>query len=193
MELFSLAQCVGYVAFVLGIAAFLQKVDRRLKFLIASESLAYCAHFALLGNSSASASALISCVRSLMSLRTRARWLAWLIIGIYMVAGIAFARSGAGWLPVIGSAVATLAMFFMRGIPMRLVLLSSTLMWLANNIISRSIGGTMLESAIAIINISTMIRIFRSTGEWSSAFGEPEAVHDCAHSSVLLEHETPPR
>jgi hypothetical protein len=52
------------------------------------------------------------------------------IIGIYVAAGVAFARSGAGWLPVIGSAVATLAMFFMRGIPMRLVLLSSTLMWL---------------------------------------------------------------
>ena len=162
MELFSLAQCVGYVAFVLGIAAFLQKVDRRLKFLIASESLAYCAHFALLGNSSASASALISCFRSFMSMKTRSPWLATVIIGVYMAAGIAFAKSGAGWLPVIGSAVATLAMFFMRGISMRLVLLSSTLMWLANNVISRSIGGTLLESAIAVINISTIVRILRS-------------------------------
>jgi hypothetical protein len=161
-RLFSPAQCVGYVAFVLGIAAFVQKVDRRLKFLLAGESLAYCVHFALLGNFSASASALISAVRSFLSLKARSPRLAVLIVAIYLAAGFAFARSGVGWLPVIGSAVATLAMFFMRGIPMRLVLLSSTLMWLANNIISQSIGGTALESAIAIINISTMIRIFRS-------------------------------
>ena len=164
MQLFSLAQCVGYVAFILGVGAFLQKVDRRLKFLLASESLAYSLHFALLGNFSAAASALISCFRSLLSMKTRSPWLAALIVGVYLVSGIAFARSAAGWLPVIGSAVATLAMFFMRGIPMRLVLLSSTLMWLANNIISKSIGGTLLEFCIAIINISTIIRIFRSPG-----------------------------
>jgi hypothetical protein len=162
MELFSPAQWVGYVALVLGIGAFLQKIDRRLKFLLASESLAYSVHFALLGNFSASASALISCFRSFLSMKARSPWLAVVIIGIYVAAGVAFARSGAGWLPVIGSAVATLAMFFMRGIPMRLVLLSSTLMWLANNIISRSIGGTLLESALTIINISTIVRLFRS-------------------------------
>ena len=193
MELFSTAQCVGYVAFVLGVGAFLQKIDRRLKFLLASESLAYTVHFALLGNFSASASALISCFRSFMSMKTRSPWLATVIIGVYMAAGIAFAKNGAGWLPVIGSAVATLAMFFMRGIPMRLVLLSSTLMWLANNIISGSIGGTLLESTIAIINISTMIRIFRSPGGWPIVFGKPEAVQDSTHSSVLIEHETAPR
>jgi len=193
MELFSTAQCVGYVAFVLGVGAFLQKIDRRLKFLLASESLAYTVHFALLGNFSASASALISCFRSFMSMKTRSPWLATVIIGVYMAAGIAFAKSGAGWLPVIGSAVATLAMFFMRGIPMRLVLLSSTLMWLANNIISRSIGGTLLESTIAIINISTMIRIFRSPGGWPIAFGKREPVQDCTPSSVHIEHETAPR
>jgi hypothetical protein len=50
----------------------------------------------------------------------------------------------------------------MRGVPFRAVLLSSTLLWLANNIISGSIGGTLLELANATINISTMIRMVRS-------------------------------
>ena len=119
-------------------------------------------HFALLGNFSASASALISCVRSFLSLKSPLA-LAGRADRRYLCGcRLRLCRNGVGWLPVIGSAVATLAMFFMRGIPMRLVLLSSTLMWLANNIISRSIGGTVLESAIAIINISTIIRIFRS-------------------------------
>jgi hypothetical protein len=189
MELFSPAQWVGYVAFVLGVGAFLQKIDRRLKFLLASESLAYSVHFALLGNFSASASALISCARSFLSLKTRSPWLAVMFICIYGAAGIAFARSGAGWLPVIGSAVATLAMFFMREIPMRVVLLSSTLMWLANNIISRSIGGSLLESTIAIINLSTMVRLLRSPGA-PVASGKAGAPMDSTHSSVLIEHES---
>jgi hypothetical protein len=51
----------------------------------------------------------------------------------------------------------------MRGIPFRVVLLCSTLMWLANNIVTGSIGGTVLELANATINISTMIRMARSS------------------------------
>jgi hypothetical protein len=43
------------------------------------------------------------------------------------------------------------------------VLLASTLLWLANNIISGSIGGTLLEVANAVINIWTMIRMIRSS------------------------------
>ncbi len=188
MELFSPGQCVGYVALVLGVGAFLQKKDRRLKYLLTGESLAYAVHFALLGNFSASASALISCVRSFLSVKARSRWLAVVIVAIYVASGIAFARSAVGWLPVVGSAVATVAMFYMRGIPMRLVLLSSTIMWLTNNIISRSIGGTLLEASIAVINISTMIRLFRSPGGCSIALGK-SGVEDCTHSDVLLEHE----
>jgi hypothetical protein len=54
-----------------------------------------------------------------------------------------------------------MAIFTMRGVPFRCVLLVSTLLWLANNIISGSIGGTLLEVANATINIWTMIRMVR--------------------------------
>ena len=42
---------------------------------------------------------------------------------------------------------------------MRLVLLTSTSLWLANNILSRSVGGTVLESIIAAASISTIARM----------------------------------
>jgi len=41
-------------------------------------------------------------------------------------------------------------------------LLASTLLWLANDIVTGSIGGTILELANATINLSTMIRMARS-------------------------------
>jgi hypothetical protein len=159
MDWFSPAQSIGYVAFVLGVAAFLQRVDKRLKLLIASESLVYAVHFALLGNLPASASALISCVRSFLAVKRRPPVWAASIIVVSVAAGAVLVRNGAGWLPIIASCVATLAVFFLRGIPMRLALLSCTLLWLANNIITRSIGGIALESLVAIINLSTIVRM----------------------------------
>jgi hypothetical protein len=161
MQLFSPVQFLGYGAFVLGVAAFLQKTDRRLKILNANQCLVYSLHFVLLGNSSACASSLISALRSFLAVRTRSPWLAASIIAMNLAAGTMFARSGAGWLPVIASCAATVAIFCMQGIPMRLVLLGCTLLWLANNVLSGSIGGTLLELVIAVINLLTMIRMLR--------------------------------
>lgn len=161
MNFFSPAQCVGYAAFVVGIWAFLQKSDRRLKVLNASECLIYTVHFALLGNLPASASTMVSGVRSLLALRTRSPMaaLSMLIIGIAL--GAHLAHDILGWFPIIASCIATVAVFLMRGVPMRLFLLSSTLLWLVNNIVSGSIGGSLLEATIAVVNISTILKMKR--------------------------------
>jgi hypothetical protein len=158
---FSLAQCFGYVAYVLGVLAFFQKSDRRLKGFNSCQSLVYALHFTLLGNPSAAASSLLSGIRSFLSLKTRSPYLAAFIIAINVALGFIFAKSGAGWLPVIGSCLATLAMFLMHGVRMRMVLLVSTSLWLANNILSGSIGGTLLEATIATINTITIIRLLK--------------------------------
>jgi hypothetical protein len=63
-----------------------------------------------------------------------------------------------------------MAIFTMRGVPFRCVLLAGTLLWLANNIISGSIGGTLLEVANAVINIWTMIRMVRHPVEARAEF-----------------------
>lgn len=159
MELFSPAQCVGYLAFVLGVTAFLQKSDRRLKFLVGLECLAYTAHFSLLGNGSAATSAFVSAGRSFLAIRTRSPWLAALVVAVNVALGAAFASGGAGWIPVVGSCIGAVAVFTLDGVPMRLVLLASTALWLVNNVLSRSIGGTLLESLIAAASVSTILRM----------------------------------
>ncbi|MGA2038534.1 MAG: YgjV family protein [Bryobacteraceae bacterium] len=175
MGLFSPAQVVGYIALTLGITAFLQKSDDRLKFFNATQGLAYALHFVLLGNSPASASSLISSLRSFLALRYRSWVLGVVIVMANVGVGGAFVRSPAGWLPIVGSCIATMAIFTMRGVPFRSVLLISTLLWLANNIISRSIGGTLLEAANATINISTMIRMVRSPARAESQCPGPRS------------------
>lgn len=161
MRLFSPVQCVGYVAFVLGVAAFVQKSDRRLKLLNASQSLAYAVHFIWLGNLPASSSALLSSLRSFLSLRTRSRVVAAAIIGANLMAGVLLAGTWVGWLTVASSCAATVAIFYMHGVRMRLVLLGCTGAWLVNNILSGSIGGTALEVVIALANGVTIARMLR--------------------------------
>ncbi len=162
MEFFSYAQLVGYVAFVLGVLAFLQKSDGRLKLLIAAESLVYGVHFVLLGNFPAAATAVIAGARSLMALKTRSLLLAVLVVVVNIAVGAVLAGTGPGWLPIIATCAATIAMFTMQGISLRVVLLMSTALWLANNILSGSIGGTALELVIAAVNGTTVVRMFRS-------------------------------
>ena len=176
-QLLSPAQLLGYLAFVLGVSAFLQTNDRRLKVLLASECVAYAAHFALLGNPTAASSAAVSFTRVLLSLRTRSRRLAVVVIAVYLGLGAVLVRSPAGWLPVVGSSISTWALFTMHGIRMRLLVLTSTLLWLANNLLSGSIGGTLLEGVIAVASISTIARMVRDARRDAPALqaGDPGA------------------
>jgi hypothetical protein len=104
IDWFSPAQCVGYVAFVLGVGCFLQSDDRRFKLFMAGECLAYIVHFALLGNPTAVASTSVSLLRSLLALRTRSLWVVALVIALNVGLGLAFVGQpraggpeGAGW------------------------------------------------------------------------------------------------
>lgn len=164
MDPLSPAQLVGYVALVLGVAGFLQRDDRRLKLLVGAESFVYVAHFALLGRPPAAASALVSGARTLLAVRFRSGWLAAASIAANVALAVALQARGAGWLPVVGSSLGSVAVFTLRGIPMRLVLLASTSLWLANNVASRSVGGTVLESIIAATSLSTIVRMALARG-----------------------------
>jgi len=159
MPLLAPAQLAGYVALALGVSAFLQRDDRRLKLLIAAECFVYVAHFLLLGRPPAASSAFVSGVRNLLSLRFRSAWLAAASVGANVAIALAISTRGTGWIPVIGSCLGAIAVFTLRGIPMRLLLLSSTALWLTNNLLSHSVGGTILETLIAAASITTILRM----------------------------------
>ena len=161
IDWFSPAQCVGYVAFVLGVGSFLQTDDRRFKLFMAGECLAYVLHFALLGNPTAVASSTMSLLRSLLALRTRSKWVMVGVIAANLALGLALAKQPGDWLPLAASCLGTYALFQLQGVAMRLVMLCGTCLWLANNIIAGSIGGTALEVVIAAVNSVTIWRLAR--------------------------------
>jgi hypothetical protein len=158
---FSPAQLFGYVALVLGVGCFLQIDDRRFKWFMTGECLAYVVHFALLGNPTAVASSLISMTRSLLSLRTRSKWVAVVVVAANVGFGLAIATKPSDWLPLTASCLGTIALFTLQGIPMRLLMLCGTGLWIANNLIAGSIGGTALEVVVAAVNLVTIARMAR--------------------------------
>jgi hypothetical protein len=159
MNPFSPAQLAGYVALVLGVAAFLQRDDRRLKLLIAIECFVYVGHFTLLGRPPAASSAAVSGVRNLASVWFRSAWLAAGSVAANVAVALWLDTRGSGWIPVAGSCVGAIAVFTLEGVRMRLLLLSSTALWLLNNVLSRSIGGVVLETLIAAASLTTIARM----------------------------------
>ena len=159
---FSPAQGFGYFAFVLGVGCFLQTDDRRFKWFMTGECLAYVAHFALLGNPTAVASSSLSMLRSLLSLHTRSRWVAAGVIAANLGFGLAIAEQASDWLPLAASCLGTVALFTLQGVPMRLLMLCGTGLWIANNLIAGSIGGTALEVVVAAVNGATIVRLLRA-------------------------------
>ena len=135
MGLFSPAQLVGYFALALGIAAFLQKSDQRLKFFNATQGLVYALHFVLLGNLPASASPLLSSFRSFLALRYRSLVLGAVIIAINLPGAVS---RKTGWLP--SSRPASPQPPFTMRHPSAVCCCGTLLA--GNNLITGSIGGT---------------------------------------------------
>lgn len=169
---FSPAQMVGYAAFVLGVGCFLQTDDRRFKLFMTGECVAYVLHFALLGNPTAVASSLLSTLRSVLSLRTHSRWVAVAVVAANVGFGLAVATRPSDWLPLAASCLGTVALFTLQGIPMRLVMLGGTGLWIANNLIAGSVGGTALELVVAAVNLATIARLARD-GRRGGVSGSP--------------------
>lgn len=171
LDWFSPAQCVGYVAFVLGVSSFLQTDDRRFKLFMTGECLAYIAHFALLGNPTAVASSVVSTIRSALALHTQSPWVAAAVVVANVSVGIMVAERLSDWLPLLASISGTLALFLLKGIQMRMLMLLGTTFWIANNIIVGSIGGTALELVVATVNIYTMVRMWQRARVAAPAVG----------------------
>lgn len=148
----------GYVALVLAVTSFLQKNDIRFKSYLAAEFIAYVVNFTLLGNPTAAASSLVAVTRSVMSIYSKSVWIACVFVAVNLAFGFGLAKVWWNWLPLIATSIGALAVFLLRGIPMRLGMLVGASLSIANNIMSGSIGGSALEIVITMINIYTIDR-----------------------------------
>jgi hypothetical protein len=161
-QVFSWAQIPGYFAFAFGVACFAQTDDRRFRVFMSVECFSYVLHFALLGQATAVASSLVSLGRSVASIYWRSRWAALVFLGANIALGSWLFHGWVSLLPIIASCIGTLALFFLQGAAMRATMLLGTACWIANNLLVGSIGGTLLELAVAGVNGWTLVKLLRA-------------------------------
>ena len=181
---FSIPQLFGYGAFVLGVTAFSIKDDRRFKSVLSVQGFVYAIHFHLMHNDPASASNVVSVIRNLASLKTKSNAVAGALVGLTIVLACVFVRTPQGLIPTTATIIATVAMFNLEGIPLRLSLLVCSFFWLTNGILSHSIGGVMLESTVCVANSITIARLWRS-GRKALAASEHVEEHAVQTEPVL--------
>ncbi|RZR37562.1 YgjV family protein [Vibrio vulnificus] len=156
-----LAQALGFLSFGLGISTFYQKNDRHLKILMLVFNLNHLLHFLLLGSMLSALSALLSALRTTTSIFTSSKWVAAIFILIGIVSGLGMAEHWWELWPIVGTVIGTYSLFVLRGIRMRIGFLAGATCWLINNILVGSIGGTLLEMTVIIMNLITIYRLYR--------------------------------
>jgi len=155
----TLPQLFGWGAFVFGMACFLQRSDLRFKQFMALECAAYVIHFLLMGQWTASASAMVSLGRSMASVHFPLKSVGLLFMAMSLVCGFFLYTSWVSWLPISASVLGTFALFFLNGIRMRLLMLLGTALWLVHNYWVGSAGGTVLEAVLLGVNAMTILRM----------------------------------
>ncbi|EHY0995203.1 YgjV family protein [Vibrio parahaemolyticus] len=158
-----LAQGIGGIAFMVGVMAFWQKDDLRFRY----QMIVFCfimgVHFVLLGATVAAIGVVINGIRSFASIKTQSRKVMWFFIALMWLMTLPNITHFFELLTVIGSSVATWALFSKQGITLRSLILFNSFCWVSHNIWLGSIGGSLVESTFIITNLLTIYRLYQSS------------------------------
>ncbi|WP_432695618.1 YgjV family protein [Marinobacterium sp. YM272] len=153
-------QAVSLTAFALCMAAFASKRDERLLRLLVSANIAFALQFALFGSWTAALLSLLVVVRILLARRfARNLTVMLLVLAASLVAAWLTWRGPLDLLPLAATFMGALGMFMLRGIPMRLMLAGAGSAWLLSNLVIGSVGGTLAEAAVVVMNLVTVARL----------------------------------
>lgn len=156
-----IAQLLGIFSFALGAACFLQKDDKRFKYLHVALNVNHTLHFYLMDAFTSAVATAVSILRTLASIKISSPYAAYFFMMLMASIASFWATEWYHWLAVIGSCFGTYGMFCLHGIAMRVTMILGCLCWLSNNIIVGSIGGIMLESLILVSTLTTIFRLYR--------------------------------
>ena len=156
-------QFFGLVALAICLIAFSSKNDDRLLVLLISANVAFALQFVFFSSWTAAALTVLVIVRIVLARRfTGSQWVMWAVLAANLVAAALTWRSWVDVFPLTAATLGTVAMFLLRGIPMRIVLGLAAFAWMLNNLIIGSIGGSLAEGLIFVTNIITIIRMARA-------------------------------
>lgn len=156
-----IGQLLGGLSFLLALVAFYQKCDIDLKILLCLVMVIHSAHFYFLDSIVPALICLLSLVRTIVSIYTSSFKIALLFIVLTLLVGIGNFESSRDVLVILASVVGVYSLFCLEGVKMRIGLISGACLWLTNNILVGSIGGSLMEAFIIATNVCTIYRLQR--------------------------------
>jgi hypothetical protein len=156
-----MAQMLGFVSYGLGMLAFYQKDDRRLKIVMFIFNVNHMVHYLLLGSSVSALASSISALRTGTSLFTSSKYVAATFMLVTVSLSYYVVEEWWQIWSVLGVIIGTFTLFMLKGIAMRIGFLIGSFCWLTNNILVGSIGGTMLEATVSAMNLFTIYRLVK--------------------------------
>ena len=151
----------GHAALLVSLVTFSRKRDTHFKGWLVGQNLLYAIHFFLMGNLAAMVGSTLSSTRTLLSLYTRSLVVIAILLTANVLLGFWVVKAAWNVIPLTATAIATVAMFRLHGLQLRCVMLLCTILWLINNVLTGSIGGTAMESMIAVMSCFTIFRLRR--------------------------------
>ncbi|WP_047044444.1 YgjV family protein [Vibrio mexicanus] len=155
------AQGVGIAAFLVGVSAFWQKDDMRMRYQMMVFCMVMGAHFLMMGAFVAGIGSLINGARSYVSMRTQSRRIMCFFIGLLLLMMLPNVHHPMELLTVLGSCLGTWALFSKQGIVLRAFILFNAVCWLTHNLWLGSIGGSLVEATFIVTHILTIYRLYR--------------------------------
>lgn len=174
LDTFSLSalagQFFGLVALIICLLAFSSRNDDRLLVLLISANVAFALQFVFFSSWTAAALTVLVIVRIVLARRFNgSQWVMWAVLLANLVAAALTWRSWVDVLPLTAATLGTVAMFLLRGIPLRIMLGLAALAWMLNNLMIGSVGGTLAEGLIFLTNIVTIVRMARARQRYPGA------------------------
>lgn len=166
---FSLVQIIGYIAAVIGIIAFLQSSDIRMKLLIVTMGLLNIVHFLMLGAYVGAANVALATSRAGLSMFEGIRRKARFVVPIYIALSAAFLiltyQQPADYFSFMAGVIGSYAFFCLNGYKLRAALVCGGLCWLIHNIMVLSYGPAFMEVCILTINATMTWRLYKKGRE----------------------------
>ena len=157
-----LTQAIGFLAFFVGIYAFTNKDDKKLRIWQAAQCFLLSLHFFLLGAQSGAAITLLAGIRNLISLHKHNTYVGFIFLILYVTVGVLRYKVPLDVLPVISALLGTIAIFYLSGIKMRLFLMAGTSLWIIYNALVFSIGPFFMELFILIVTAHAAYRLWKA-------------------------------
>lgn len=159
MDLFSIPQLSGYLAYCFSLSAALQKNDKKLFLFFAVSNALFSIHHFLLGNTSAAISKIIVGSRMYLNIHFKGAVIAYPFAAIALICGYISYKNLYSLLPVIAVVAATFTAAYSGGVKLRICFIFCCFLWLIHDIAGHSVGGTIEDLTNILIYSLTLYRM----------------------------------